>query len=88
MAAVAAQQVKAKQLMFDKLGPLDQVEKKVYVVEADWKTLTEVTDPRESGKFFAESCYVIWLKSRTHQYFINWLGPRTTAHQVSMMATG
>ena len=87
MSAVAAQQVKAKELMFDKLGPLDQVTKKVYFVESDYHTLTEITDPRESGKFFAESCYVIHLASPTHQYFINWIGPRTTSDKVSMMAT-
>lgn len=59
----------------------------MYFVEADWHTLTEVTDPREHGKFFAESCYVIHLKSNTHQYFINWLGPRTLSENISKMAT-
>ena len=87
MAAVAEQQVKAKQLMFDKLGPLDQVQKTVYVVESDFHTLTPITDPREHGKFFAESCYVIHLKSASHQYFINWLGPRTLSENISRMAT-
>jgi len=61
MSGVAAQQVKAKELMFDKLGPLDQVTKTVYFVEADFHTLTPITDEREQGKFFAESCYVVHL---------------------------
>ena len=87
MSAVAAQQVKAKQLMFDKLGPIEQVQKTVYFVESDYYTLTPITDPRENGKFFAESCYVIHLKSPTHQYFINWLGPRTLSVNISKMAT-
>jgi len=76
MAALAAQQMKAKALMFDKLGPLDGVTKTVYVVNDDLHSLTEITDPRESGIFFAESCYVLYLKSAKHEYFINWLGPR------------
>jgi hypothetical protein len=63
MSAVATAQAKAKELMFDQLGPLDQVTMKVYYVEADYRSLTEITDPREAGKFFAESCYVIYLKS-------------------------
>jgi hypothetical protein len=50
--------------MFDKLG--NNFTMKVYFVEADFHTLTEITDPREHGKFFAESCYVIHLKSNTH----------------------
>lgn len=57
--AMAGQVAKAKKVMFDKLGDLSKVEKKVYFVESDWYTLTEITDPREHGKFFAESCYVI-----------------------------
>lgn len=73
--------------MFDKLGPLDQVQKTVYFVESDFHTLTAITDPREHGKFFAESCYVIHLKSPSHQYFINWLGPRTLSENISRMAT-
>ena len=76
MSAVAEQQVKAKNLMFDKLGDMANVTKTVYFVEADCHTLTEITDPREHGKFFAESNYVIHIKSPNHQYFINWLGPR------------
>lgn len=36
MSELTKQQVKAKQLMFDKLGPIDRVEKKVYHVENDW----------------------------------------------------
>lgn len=63
MSGVAAQQVKAKELMLSKLGPMDQVTKTVYFVEADFHTLTPITDPREHGKFFAESCYVIHLAS-------------------------
>lgn len=86
MSALAAQQVKAKQLMFDKLGPLAGVTKTVYVVNDDLLTLTEITDPRESGVFFAESCYVVHLKSAKHEYFINWLGPRMTPQQVSQMS--
>ena len=87
MSAVAETQAKAKQLMFDKLGPMDQVTMKTFLVGPDYHELIELTDPREHGKFFAESCYVIWIKSPTHQYFINWLGPRTTAENVSRMAT-
>jgi len=87
MSGVAANMAKAKELMFDKLGPLDQVTKTVYFVEEDWHTLTPITDDREQGKFFAESCYVIHLKSNTHQYFINWLGPRTLSENVAKMAT-
>ena len=87
MSAVAAQQIKAKQLMFENLGPIDQVTKTVYHVGEDFHTLTQVTDPREDGFFFAESCYVIHLKSSSHEYFINWLGPRTTSLDVSKMST-
>jgi len=87
MSALAAAQIKAKELMFDQLGPLDQVTMKVYYVEPDFRSLTEITDPRESGKFFAESCYVVYLKSASHEYFINWLGPRTLSENISKMAT-
>ena len=67
--------------MFDKLG--DNFIMKVYFVEADYHTMTEITDPREHGKFFAESCYVIQLKSASHQYFINWIGPNTGSDNLS-----
>lgn len=63
MSELSRQAAKAKELMFDKLGPMAQVTKKVYVVGADFHELTEITDPRENGKFFAESCYVVYLKS-------------------------
>ena len=86
MSELTQQQVKAKQLMFDKLGPIDRVEKKVYVVENDWTTLTPITDPREEGLFFAESCYVIHLKSAQHEYHINWLGPRVMSEHTSKMS--
>jgi|Transcript_32251 hypothetical protein len=72
--------------MFDKLGSLDQVIKTVYHVNSDWKTLTQMADPREEGIFFAESCYVIHLKSNSHEYFINWLGPKVTSEHTSKMA--
>lgn len=75
MAAMASQVAKAKALMFEKLGDLSQVEKKVYFVESDWTTLTEITDPNEEGKFFAESCYVISLISPKWKFFITWVGP-------------
>lgn len=38
----------------------------MYCVNPDWKTMTEITDAREHGKFFAESHYVIHLKSTSH----------------------
>ena len=72
---MAGQVAKAKKVMFDKLGDLSKVTKKVFFVESDWTTLTEITDPREQGKFFAESCYVIQLKSPTTQFIITWVGP-------------
>lgn len=67
---------------------MDKVTKKVYYVESDWKTMTEITDPRENGKFFAESCYVVYLKSPTHEYLINWMGPKVLNEHMSMMNTG
>jgi len=87
MSALASQQVKAKQLMFDQLGPINQVVKTVYFVESDFHTLTQVTDPREQGFFFAESCYVIHLKSSQHEYFINWIGPKTGSAEIAKMST-
>lgn len=86
--AVAAQQVKAKELALEKLGPMANVTKKVFHVGDDWKTMTEVTDPRENGKFFAESCYVVHLKSSQHEYFINWMGPRMLTENIAKMNTG
>lgn len=85
---MAAQQVKAKELMLEKLGPLENAVKKVFHVGDDWKTMTEVTDPRENGKFFAESCYVVHLKSPTHEYFINWMGPKVLTENMAKMNTG
>lgn len=75
-------------MIFDKLGPIEGVTKKVYFVGDDWKTMTEITDPRENGKFFAESCYVVHLKSAKHEYFINWLGPKVETEFISRMGTG
>lgn len=86
MSEIAAQQMKAKQLMFDKLGPLDGVTKTVYVVNDDLLSLTKLEDPRENGIFFAETCYVVHLKSNKHEFFLNWLGPRMDPKQVSMMS--
>lgn len=40
MSAIAQQQVKAKALMLDKLGPMDQVTKSVYVFSEDFKSLS------------------------------------------------
>ena len=40
LAKLAEQQVKAKNLMFDKLGDMANVTKTVYHVEADYHTLT------------------------------------------------
>ena len=74
--------------MLDKLGPVENVTKKVYVFGDDWKTLTEITDPREHGKFFAESCYLVYLKSPSHEYFINWLGPKVEPEFISKMSVG
>jgi len=72
--------------MFDKLGPLEGVTKTVYWVHDDLAFMTEITDAREEGIFFAETNYVIRLKSNKHEYFINWLGPRCTGLEVSKMA--
>jgi len=63
VSALATQQQKAKKLLLDKLGPMDGVTMTVYHVGDDFKTLTEINNPKEKGMFFAESCYVIWLKS-------------------------
>ena len=61
--------------MLKQLGPMEGITMKVYIVGEDWSTLTEITDPREKGFFFAESCYIIHLKSYSYQFFINWIGP-------------
>lgn len=49
----------------------------MYFVSEDYTTLTAITDPREHGKFFAESNYVIRLKSPKHDFKILWIGAQT-----------
>lgn len=70
---VAAQQVKAKQLITDKLGA--NWTKKVYALD-DGKTPTEITDPAEQGKFFAETNYVVIVEGASHKYIVKWFGTK------------
>ncbi len=65
---------------------MENVVMKVYVVGDDFKTLTEITDPKEKGFFFAESCYIIHLKSPTYQFFINWVGPSPMSVNTASMS--
>jgi len=55
----------------DKLGK--DYTRKVYYLKDD-KVPEEITDPREEGKFFAESTYVVDINSSTHRYMICWMG--------------
>lgn len=73
---VASQQAKVKQLVLDKLG--STWSKKVYHV--DGKTPVEITDPAESGKFFAESNYIVDVKGEGHRYVFKWYGPNYNAN--------
>ena len=79
---VAAQQVRAKQLLFEKMG--DLVSKKVYVLE-DLSNPVEITDPAEQGKFFAESNYIVQIKGTKHQYIIKWFGPKASIESAQGM---
>ena len=85
---MASQVAKAKALMFEKLGDISTVQKKVYVVESDWFTLTEITDPREQGKFFAESVYVISLISPQWKFYITWVGPGGLDDELAKVSEG
>lgn len=87
MSAIAEQQVKAKALLMDKLGPMEKVVKSVYAFSPDLKSLEEITDPREDGKFFAETHYVLRLKSPQHEYFIHWLGAKVVGAESGVMNT-
>jgi len=60
---VADQQAKIAQLMFDKLG--DKWTKTVYYVE-NYTKHVKIVDPREEGKFFAESTYLVDIKGSGH----------------------
>jgi len=47
----------------------------VYLLEGLSKPV-KIEDPREHGKFFAESVYAVDIKGATHRYIICWQGPR------------
>lgn len=65
--------------MFDKLG--SNYTRNVYMFSDDFKNVTKIEDPREMGKFFAESVYVVDLESPNWRYFIYWHGLRVKADQ-------
>ena len=75
---MATQQNKAATLVMDKLGK--DYTKTVYFLK-DHKEPVEITDPLEDGKFFAESCYVVDIKSSSHRYQICWQGPKLIGDQ-------
>lgn len=53
---------------------------KVYVLDGDYKP-QEITDPAEHGKFFAESNYIVDVKSDSHRYVFKWFGPSTATNE-------
>ena len=73
MDKLSKQQVQAAKLVMDKLG--SDWTKTVYYLE-DFKTPIKIEDPNEDGIFFAESCYVVDIKSSSHRYQICWQGPK------------
>lgn len=78
---LAQQQNKAANLVLEKLGK--DYTKTVYWLK-DFKEPIKIEDPEEDGKFFAESCYIVDLKSSTHRYQINWQGPKLIGEQHAM----
>lgn len=73
IAKISNQQVKAADLLLDKLGT--NYTKTVYYLQ-DHRTPVQITDPAEDGKFFAESVYIIDIKGSKHRYLICWMGAR------------
>ena len=65
------QKMRAANLMLEKLG--NDYTKTVYWLEGHQNPVV-IEDPDEQGKFFAESCYVLSLKSKSHHYMICWMG--------------
>lgn len=77
---MAAQQEKAKALLFDKIG--SNWTKTVYHLGEDFRTPVKVTDPLEEGKFFAETNYIVDIQGSGHRYVIKWFGPRATVEHM------
>mmetsp|Transcript_65419 Transcript_65419/g.90412 ORF Transcript_65419/g.90412 Transcript_65419/m.90412 type:complete len:135 (-) Transcript_65419:1020-1424(-) len=70
---MANTQKKAAELLFDKLG--SNYTRTIYFVNHNDWTYEQVT-PEEEGYFWAESVYLVDIKSETHQYLIKWMGRR------------
>jgi hypothetical protein len=64
---VAEKHVKAKQLAFEKLGT--NYTKTVYYLD-NFENPVKIEDPREHGKFFAESNYIIDIEGAKYRYII------------------
>merc|ERR1712060_585916 len=75
---LAQTQNKAAEMVLDKLGK--NYTKTVYWLK-DHKEPVKIEDPEEDGKFFAESCYVVDIKSSSHRYQICWQGPKLVGNQ-------
>jgi len=64
--------------LFDKLG--SNYTRTIYAVDDSNWTYEQVT-PEEEGYFWAESVYLIDIKSETHQYLVMWMGKRVEGEQ-------
>lgn len=67
--------------MFNKLGA--NYSRTIYLLTGDLSTYEEITDPAEQGKFFAESSYVVDIKSDKHRYLICWMGNKLVGDEIS-----
>ena len=65
MDELAKKKVQAAKIVLDKLGA--NWTKTVYWLDNEYQP-QKIDDPAEEGKFFAETNYVIDIKSDTHRY--------------------